>query len=275
MPKQPDEMGNRLKDYENRETGRRFLPYIPVYARIDGRGFSKFTRDADKPFDRYISAAMIAATQALVTETKATIGYSQSDEISLVWTTREPGEAMFFDGKVQKLCSVVAGLATSAFVASLLKSDSDWADKVVKRMPHFDARVIQLPNREEAANMILWREMDARKNAISMAAHAVFPHKSLQGLNSRQKLEKLARESDVVFEDFPVAFRRGTFIRREVFSVVMPEEVRMMIPEKKRPEEGALITRSIVGPVEMPQFNQVANRAAVVFDGDVPLIMEG
>jgi tRNA(His) guanylyltransferase len=272
--KPKDEFGDRMKDYEDRETGRRFLPYIPVYARIDGRGFSKFTRDAAKPFDKHISEAMIAATTALVVETKATIGYTQSDEISLVWTTREPGEDMFFRGKVQKLCSVLSGLATSAFIVSLLKSDSDWADRVVKRMPHFDARVVQLPNREEAANMILWREMDARKNAISMAAHSVFTHKSLQGLNSRQKVEKLDNEGAVIFDEYPVAFRRGTFVRREVSSVAMPEEVRMMIPEKKRPEEGSLITRSTVSAVDMPQFNHVTNRAAVVFDGAAPIASE-
>jgi tRNA(His) 5'-end guanylyltransferase len=268
-----DSFGDRMKEYEDRETGRRFLPYIPVYARIDGRGFSKFTRDAAKPFDEHISRAMIAATTALVTETKATIGYTQSDEISLVWTTREPGEEMFFKGKVQKLCSVLAGLATSAFVLSLLKSESEWQERL-SRMPHFDSRVVQLPNRVEAANMILWREMDARKNAISMAAHAQFSHKSLQGLNSRQKIEKLNAESDVVFDDYPMAFRRGTFVRREVSSVEMPEEIRMVIPEKSRPEPGAKITRLEVKIVDMPQFNHVVNRAEVVFDGAVPVMEE-
>ena len=269
MSKHTDLLGGRMKDYEDRETGRRFLPYIPVYARIDGRGFSKFTRDAVKPFDPHISAAMIAATTKLVETTRATIGYTQSDEISLVWTTREPGEDMFFNGKVQKMCSVLAGLATAAFMHSLLDSESDWTDRL-KRLPHFDARVAQLPNREEAANMILWREMDARKNAISMAAHAHFSHKSLHGLSGRDKLAKMA-EAGIDFDAYPVAFRRGTFIRRSVISAPMPEDVRLSIPEKSRPEIGAVITRSMVKNVDMPQFNHVTNRADVVFDGAAPI----
>lgn len=267
MKKPKDEFGDRMKDYEDRETGRRFLPYVPVYARIDGRGFSKFTRGADKPFDPAISAAMIAATTKLVEATHATIGYTQSDEISLVWTTREPGEEMFFKGKVQKMCSVLSGLATAAFIETLLKGErAAWVD----RLPHFDARVVQLPNREEAANMILWREMDARKNAISMAAHAHFSHKSLHGLSGRDKLAKMA-EAGIDFDAYPVAFRRGTFIRRSVISAPMPEDVRLSIPEKSRPEIGAVITRSMVKNVDMPQFNHVTNRADVVFDGAAPI----
>ncbi len=262
-----DALGDRMKDFESRETSRRFLPYIPVYARIDGRGFSKFTRGTDKPFDAAISAAMVAATRHLVEKTHAKIGYVQSDEISLVWTTTEPEEELFFKGKVQKMASVLAGMATAAFIKALLEGDrADW----VSRLPHFDARVIQLPNREEAANMILWREMDARKNAISMAAHAHFSHKSLHGLNGREKLDRLA-EAGVDFDAYPVAFRRGVFLRREVRETVLPESVRLSIPEKSRPEAGAVFQRSSVEILDMPQFNQVANRAEVIFDKAQPL----
>lgn len=262
-----DALGDRMKDFESRETSRRFLPYIPVYARVDGRGFSKFTRGADKPFDAAISAAMIAATRHLVEKTHADIGYVQSDEISLVWTTREPGEEMFFKGKVQKMASVLAGLATASFIKALLEGErAEWVD----RLPHFDARVIQLPNREEAANMLLWREMDARKNAISMAAHAHFSHKSLHGLNGREKLDRLA-EAGVDFDAYPVAFRRGAFLRRETRTMTMPESVRLLIPEKNRPEEGSAYTRSSVEILDMPQFNLVVNRAEVVFDRVEPV----
>lgn len=41
--------GDRMKTYESIETGRKFIPLLPVYARIDGRCFSKFTRDMDRP----------------------------------------------------------------------------------------------------------------------------------------------------------------------------------------------------------------------------------
>jgi len=37
-------IGDRMKDYESYETNRRFLPNLPIYARIDGHGFSRFTQ---------------------------------------------------------------------------------------------------------------------------------------------------------------------------------------------------------------------------------------
>ena len=41
-----DEFGDRMKAYEAVETSRAFDPALPIYARIDGRAFSAFTRKA-------------------------------------------------------------------------------------------------------------------------------------------------------------------------------------------------------------------------------------
>jgi len=55
-----------MKEYEAQETARRFLPGLPIYARIDGRGFSKFTKGMDRPYDARMSNAMVSATKVLV-----------------------------------------------------------------------------------------------------------------------------------------------------------------------------------------------------------------
>lgn len=270
-----DELGHRMKEYEARETAQSFMPYLPVYARIDGRGFSKFTRDAAKPFDASIYGAMLAATVALVRDTKAKIGYFQSDEISLVWETQGPNEEMFFKGKKQKMCSVLAGLATSAFIRALL-DDQDWNAKArnwIDRLPHFDARVLQLPNRTEATNMFVWRESDARKNAISMVARAHCSHKSLQGKSGREMIAMLA-DKGVDFESYDEKYRRGTFVRRVTTEVAIAEQERMSIPEKHRPEEGTLVTRTMVTPLVYPAFNTVANRNDVIFEGAQPMLAD-
>ena len=39
-----DALGDRMKAYEAQEAGRRLIPMLPVLARIDGRCFSKFTK---------------------------------------------------------------------------------------------------------------------------------------------------------------------------------------------------------------------------------------
>jgi tRNA(His) guanylyltransferase len=260
-----DSLGDRMKNYERRETDRSFLPYAPVYARIDGRSFSKFTKGLDRPFDTRMADAMQSTTAKLVGATNAVIGYTQSDEISLVWETTGPDEEMFFAGKVQKLCSVLAGMASAFFIVECIEQGGLLAEKAMKGAPHFDARVFQLPNRTEAVNALIWREKDAIKNAISMAAHHHFSHKSLQGLNGQQKLERLA-EAGVDFEAYPERFRRGVYLRNITREMPMPDEVRQKIPAHKQPPEGAVIKRSAVMPVSMPILVTVMNRNEVIFD---------
>lgn len=267
-----DEFGDRMKAYEAVETSRRLDTTLPVYARIDGRGFSKFTRGMGRPFDPRMTAAMQATTRHLVEATDALLGYTQSDEISLIWQTPpdRPGSQIFFDGKVQKLCSVLAGLATAAFTRAVLTSEPDFA-AYASRLPHFDARVFGLPSRDEGANAFLWREMDATRNAVSMTAFANFSHKSLHGVGVPEMRERIAA-AGIDFEAYPVAFKRGSYFRRVTRERPLTAAERERIPERHRPPEGQLLLRSEVMMLDMPPFVQVANRPAVVFDAAKPEI---
>jgi len=67
-----DDLGDRLKAYEAHETARKLIPGIPIYARIDGRSFSKFTRDMERPFDPRMTAAMVETVKYLVDKSGAT-----------------------------------------------------------------------------------------------------------------------------------------------------------------------------------------------------------
>jgi hypothetical protein len=59
-----DELGDRMKAYEAAETGRVFDAMLPIYARMDGRSFSRFTRGMERPFDQRLALAMVANDQA-------------------------------------------------------------------------------------------------------------------------------------------------------------------------------------------------------------------
>ena len=257
-----DSLGDRMKDYEAQETHRRFLPGLPLYARIDGRGFSKFTRDMERPYDARMSRSMIETTRTLVKETHATVGYVQSDEISLVWIPG-PNGVSWFDAKVMKMTSVLAGLATAAFMENLMQYFPNWMELVLK-LPHFDCRVISMPTETEAANMILWRAQDAAKNSISMAAHHYYSHQELQNKNGRDKHEMLHARG-VNWAQYPAFFKQGTWVRRANVQRTLTDLELGIIPEKHRPCATDLVTRTEIQDFDLPPVNSISNLADVLF----------
>ena len=265
-----DDFGDRMKEYESVETRRRMNLMLPIYARIDGRCFSSFTRGMARPFDATMSRAMIEVASFLIEETHARIGYTQSDEISLCWLAETSESSVLFDGKIQKMVSVLASLATAKFLQLALER---WPQKCAQTLPTFDCRIFQLPSREEAANAFLWRAQDATKNTISMAARAHFSAKALHG-KSGLEMKRMLLDKGIHFDAYPHAFRLGTFLRRETVERPLSEEEHQRIPEIHRPAAGTLFGRSHITSLEMPPFHQVANRASVIFEGAEPILRE-
>lgn len=249
-------LGDRMKSYEAVETKKLFDPALPIYCRIDGRSFSKFTKGMIKPFDERMSKIMIEVTKHLVKETGATLGYTQSDEISLAWTEGK----FFFNGRVQKMVSNVTSIATSKFLIEALKV---WPEKCTAKLPTFDARIFQVPSKEEAANSFLWRAQDAKKNAISMAAHEVFGHKLILGKNGEEKIEML-KEKGIDFYDYPDFFKFGTFVRSENYTMDIED---LNLPEHiKAKQSSDTFVRSRIVEIDLGDFSEVKNRVAFIFD---------
>lgn len=258
----PDDLGDRMKEYE-RSTEMRLDPALPIIARIDGRAFSSFTRGCEKPFDARVSKAMRAAAAHLVEEAHPKIGYVQSDEITLIWQNVEGG-SILFDGRVLKLCSVLASTAAVRFdrTFSALTATRE-------RMPAFDCRVWQVPSQEEAANTLLWRAMDARKNSVSSACRAHFSAKAMHGKCQADMREMMAGKGIDFDTAYPAEDRLGVYFRRITGMREIDDGAWSRIPDKHKPES-RIVTRSWVEAILMPFFGDVKNRAAVIFDGANP-----
>lgn len=263
-----DDLGDRMKLYESAEAGRRLMPLLPVMARIDGRAFHSFTRGMDRPFDAAFAQAMLDTTLALVRETGACMGYTQSDEITLAWHSRTTQSQIWFDGRVAKMTSQLAAQATLIFYRQVLERMPQYAD----RLPTFDARVWSVPNRTEGANVFLWREWDATKNSITMAASAYYSHKELMGKNGPQKHDMLHAKG-MNWNDYPSLFKRGAYVQRRTESVPFSAAEIDRLPEKHeaRTNPALVVERSVCVVLDMPPFTSIANREAVVFDGAQPI----
>src|SRR5271157_282831 len=207
-----DTLGDRLKAAEQVEAGRRLSHGKPLMMRLDGKAFHTFTRGLERPYDRRLSNLMEQTTKYLVDKTHAKIGYTQSDEISLCWwqDISDGSESCYpFDAKIQKLASVFAGMASAFFTRWLPTFIPEKAEQIIV----FDARVWNVDDVHECFLNYLWRQDDAIKNSISMAAQAHFSHKQLHGIDSEGKKQML-RDVGHPWEAEPLFFRMGTFVRR-------------------------------------------------------------
>jgi tRNA(His) guanylyltransferase len=264
-----DSFGDRMKMYEGMEANRILLPGLPVCVRLDGRAFHTFTRGLERPYDERLSCMMIETTKRLVDDTHALIGYTQSDEISLIYAPAVTSEELLFGGRVSKLTSTLASIATAHFNElrrELLPN---------KGIATFDCRVWTVPSKEEAVNSLLWREQDATKNSISMAASAYYSHKELQGKSGSQKQELLFQKG-INWNEYPVFFKRGTYVKRVVTSRKLTTYELNDLPEKHqaRLNPDMEFTRSTVTAFNMPIFGKVTNRVGVVFDNEMPITDE-
>jgi tRNA(His) guanylyltransferase len=261
-----DALGDRCKRFEAAEAGRRAMPGIPLLARLDGRAFHTFTRGLNRPFDERFGRCMVETARMLVDNLHALVAYTQSDEITLIWWVPANGPTEYpFDGRFQKLASISAGLASASFA----RLATEHLPEKSRSLPSFDARVWQVPTREDAIDVLVWREDDATKNSLSMAARAHYSHAEMHGKGGAQ-LHDLLHARGVNWHDYPVRFKRGVYLRREAVVRPFTDEQLARIPERHRPAPGVTVTRSEVRVMDLAPIRRVANAVEVVFDGAAP-----
>jgi len=201
-------IGDRFKDYESR-SATKLLPRIPMIIRLDGVAFHTFTKqykdkDAKDPFSLELKDAMgyaIRNTCNNVSGVKAV--YQQSDEITFYLQENEPNSQVWYDYKVQKMCSVIAGMFSSYFNHILDPSN----------LGYFDARAFNVPDEVEVNNNLIWRQMDAMRNSVNMVGRHHFSHKQMMNKNTTQVKEML-KEKEIIWEDLELWKQRGSLYVR-------------------------------------------------------------
>lgn len=265
-----DEFGDRMKMYEGVEAQRKLMSLLPIVARIDGRSFSTFTQGLERPYCERLSQLMVNTTKHLVQEAGACIGYTQSDEISLIIQQPNFDSQVYFGGRIQKIVSQLAAQASVYFNRHL----NDFLPEKSGLAPTFDSRVWNVPNQDEAANVILWRELDATKNSVSMATRAHYSHKAMDGMGRADMMDML-HSKGVNWNDYPAFFKRGTFIQRRVTSrkFTGPELAKLPPGHNAHKNPGLMVERTDYIHIDMPPFGKVVNRVGVIFNGESPVVV--
>lgn len=258
-----DEFGDRMKAYERVYTETRIGIDEILCVRIDGKGFSKFTKNCVKPFDNDFANLMIGTTEDLVRETKASLGYVQSDEITLIFVPGGKQSEYLFGGKVSKINSILASMATGFFQARINKLDKP----IGRGIPFFDCRAFAVPDIIEASNVVLWRVQDCRKNSVSAQFRWTLGHSKMKDLSCYQMREVLKSDANVTWEDLPVRYKYGTFVKRTTVEKELTLDEYLRIPEHSRPETG-IVLRSEVSSFALEYFGDFSLEDRVDFLGD-------
>ncbi len=237
-----DDLGNRMKTYYEAVPKHRLIRRMPVAIRIDGKAFHTFTRGFQKPFDEVLGNAMVRTMEYLAKNIQGCVfAYQQSDEITLLLIDYQTFETdAWFDYEVQKICSISASMATMAFNRFFKEEVEKYcsneyincsgfndvnqiysleelraADPVlyayntaVEKGAMFDARVFNIP-KEEACNLVYWRQLDATRNSIQMVGQANFSHSELQGKSCNMIQDMLHEQRGINWNDYPTRWKRG------------------------------------------------------------------
>lgn len=239
------DLAKRMKDYESISKSK-LMKRCPVICRIDGKAHHSFCRKFARPFDEIYIKSMQETAKYLCKNLQGVVmSYQQSDEITLVFVDyKELNTSPYFDYEVQKLCSIIASMATMIFNKVFIKnvdefyhnefeelkldninnfeSHQEWEnvfDKLdakyevyydaYKKGAMFDARVFNIP-KEEVTNCVYWRELDATRNSIQMVGQANFSHKELQNKSCNQIQDMLFTQKGINWNDLPTYQKRGS-----------------------------------------------------------------
>jgi tRNA(His) guanylyltransferase len=208
-----DELDKRMRVFETTNDAY-VLPGIFMVARLDGRSFTHFAREVhhfEAPYDIKFRDYMVATMEYLIADSgfQITYGYTQSDEISLLFHREENT----FNRKIRKYNSILAGECSAKF--SLLINDQAC----------FDCRISQLPDEEDVVDYFRWRSEDAHRNALN--SHCYWKLRS-EGVDSRDATMLLSGMSiaakneflfqhGINFNDLPAWQKRGIGINWTIY----------------------------------------------------------
>lgn len=259
-------LAKRMKKYEAVPKNT-LMRRTPVIIRVDGRAFHTFTKGFQKPFDDVLMRVMQDTMKYLCENIQGCVfGYTQSDEITLILIDyKKLNSEAWFDYEVQKMCSIVASMATMAFNRFFMYEYEEFNRWIYEGSPTdedkrlndvyynamckgamFDARVFNLP-KEEVTNNIYWRQLDASRNSIQMVGQANFSHRELLNKTCDQIQDMLMTQRGINWNDMGTSYKRGSCCvrNRRFISTSVDGTETCEIRNPKEPETAWIIDNDI------------------------------
>lgn len=207
-------LSDRISTYQS-ITDYKLLPRVPIIIIINGRGFSKVTQLLDKPHCVKFTEAIMSTMLCLCTEIEGAIfAYQHNDEIVIVAHNDQNIETnVWFNGSIQKICSVTSAIATMHFNECALRLQLNMTGN-----PIFTSQVFVVPTIGEVNNTLIFKQQQNFHTSIQSAClynlletyNKDEIKNMLNGLSIDEKINLLDQEAHIKFNNYSSAFRRGT-----------------------------------------------------------------
>lgn len=200
-----------------------------IIAHLDGRSFSTLVKNRfEKPFDDFFIDTMNKVAIYLCEQVNGVqFAYVQSDEISLIIKKTNPEGQVFFGGRVCKMQSIMASLATCKFNQLMMLHEAQKIKKASRALCatipfmienatlyQFDCKVWNVDSANDAMAWILFRNIDCVRNSKQQTAQTYVKHKELLNKNTDEQIQLCFEKSGVNWHDFDNGKKYGRIVKR-------------------------------------------------------------
>ena len=200
-----------------------------IICHIDGRSFSNMIKNKfQQPFDECFIGMMNETAQYLCKNVQGTqLAYVQSDEITLIIKKVKEDGDIFFSGRLCKMQSVIASLATAKFNQLMTLYTMEYHPKInpkytIENMAlyQFDCKVWDVDNANDAMAWLLFRNIDCVRNSKQQTAQTYLPHKELLKKNADEQIALLEQEKGIRWGDLLMGEKYGRLIQKQMVTEV-------------------------------------------------------
>lgn len=205
---------------------------LPIIINIDGRNFSKLTKNLPKPYSPLLSKVMGDSMLYTITEVQGSVfGFTFGDEISIIIRNDQNFETEpWLNNKIQQIASSASSIFTLAFykIASALELEPNLLGD-----PIFKTQVWAVPTLVEASNYLIYRQQECYKSALRLASIHEISKKLgqkkafdlIQGRSVDEKIDILLKYTGINFHEYyPSYFYNGIASYRAPILIENEEE---------------------------------------------------
>jgi tRNA(His) 5'-end guanylyltransferase len=230
-----EKIGNKMKQYESVFGDLVLDSTKPFIVRIDGHCFSGFMSCFISPFDQHFQDAMIETTKDIINEYHGITGYTQSDEISILFPPiiiekeEDKPKTLIFGGRILKITSVISSYGSVRFNYHLLNYIEKWKseekydkikEKILSGKAHFDGRTFNV-EMNDVVDAFKWRSLDCIRNSKTRFAQAEYikaqlPKKQLYGLSANDTIKLCKEKCGKDWHDCTDQSKYGVFVKKQL-----------------------------------------------------------